>query len=227
VSARHTDTEATLRLDDAPFELAPLSRRERKKERTRREIYRAAMKLFARRGFDAVTIENICDEADVARGTFFLHFPTKSALLFEFHRLTAAAFAERLQGPRVSAAEELRRLVDLLSESWRRNADVMTAMLREALANPTTIEAAQKDGRELQKLIEEIVMHGQAVGEFRETIHPRVAATVFLSTSSSILAGHVFNDGEPVPSDLKHQLVEVLLHGLVVEPGTPRRRARR
>jgi AcrR family transcriptional regulator len=226
VSARTADSEQTF-TEESALEIAPLSRRERKKERTRREIYRAAMKLFARRGFDSVTIENICDEADVARGTFFLHFPTKSALLFEFSRLTAAAFAGRLEGPRVSAASELRTLVDLISESWRRNADVMSAMLREAVSNPTTLEAAQKDGRDLERLIEEIVEHGQAVGEFRDNIHPRIAASVYLSTASSILAGQVFVDDEPVPSDLKDQLVEILLHGVVKETPRPARRRRR
>src|SRR6266850_5733877 len=60
------------------------SRRERKKERTRQEIYRAAMELFLARGFDAVTIEEICQTADVAKGTFFLHFPTKDAFLLEY-----------------------------------------------------------------------------------------------------------------------------------------------
>jgi AcrR family transcriptional regulator len=42
------------------------SRRDRKRERTRGEIYSAAMNLFLRRSFEAVTIEEICDAADVA-----------------------------------------------------------------------------------------------------------------------------------------------------------------
>jgi AcrR family transcriptional regulator len=225
VAARYADSESIF-TEEAELEIAPLSRRERKKERTRVEIYRAAMKLFARRGFDSVTIENICDEADVARGTFFLHFPTKSALLFEFNRLTAAAFAQRLEGPRISAAEELRTLVDLISESWRQNADVMNAMLRDALSSPTTMEASHKDGRDLEHLIEDIVEHGQAVGEFRDGIHPRIAASVFLSTSCSILAGRVFHD-EPVPSDVKDQLVDILLNGLIKDGAGSRRRPRR
>ena len=74
----------------SPALATPLSRRARKKERTRHEIYAAALSLFAARGFDAVSVEQICQAADVARATFFLHFHTKSALLFEFSRLLSA-----------------------------------------------------------------------------------------------------------------------------------------
>jgi AcrR family transcriptional regulator len=225
MQAENLDLTVQPTLADAPH--VP-SRRERKKERTRREIYRAAMKLFARRGFDSVTIENICDAADVARGTFFLHFPTKSALLFEYQRVVASAFAERLQGPRISAAGEFRTLVELLTEHWRKDSDVMNAMLREAIRNPATIEAAQKEGRELEHLIEEIVQHGQAVGEFRSDLHPRLAAVVFLSTTSAILSGSAFHEEDEVEHDgLTDQTLELVLGGLTNAPPAKPRRARR
>jgi AcrR family transcriptional regulator len=54
------------------------SRRARKKERTRRDIFAAAMDLFVARGFEAVTIDDICRAADVARGTFFCISPRKT-----------------------------------------------------------------------------------------------------------------------------------------------------
>src|SRR5258708_4690615 len=78
-----------------PIAPAPISRRERKKGRTRADIYNAAMNLFVRRGFDSVTIEDICDAADVARASFFLHFPDKEALVRVYgeranHALAAA-----------------------------------------------------------------------------------------------------------------------------------------
>ena len=49
----------------------PSSRRERKNEWTRPEIYTSAIELFLDRGLNPVTVENICHAADVARGTVF------------------------------------------------------------------------------------------------------------------------------------------------------------
>src|ERR1051326_848012 len=58
-----------------------LSRRERKKGETRERIFAAACKLFRHKGFDATTIDEIAEKADVAKGTFFNYFPRKEAVL--------------------------------------------------------------------------------------------------------------------------------------------------
>ena len=57
-----------------------VSRRERKKEETKERIVEAALALFRKHGFEATTVEEICDKADVAKGTFFNYFPRKEAV---------------------------------------------------------------------------------------------------------------------------------------------------
>lgn len=57
-----------------------LTRRERKKEATKEAIFRAAFALFKQKGVEATTVEEICEKADVAKGTFFNHFPRKEAV---------------------------------------------------------------------------------------------------------------------------------------------------
>lgn len=57
-----------------------VSRRERKKEETKERIVEAALALFRKRGVEATTVEEICDKADVAKGTFFNYFPRKEAV---------------------------------------------------------------------------------------------------------------------------------------------------
>jgi AcrR family transcriptional regulator len=60
---------------------SPTGLRERKKQRTRRAIQRAALRLFAAHGFRETTIAQIAEAADVSLRTVTVHFPAKEDLV--------------------------------------------------------------------------------------------------------------------------------------------------
>lgn len=69
--------------------------RERKKAKTRAAIREVAMRLFREQGYDATTVEQIAEAAEVSPSTFFRYFPTKEVVVLsdEYDPLIVEAFA--------------------------------------------------------------------------------------------------------------------------------------
>ena len=195
---------------------APESRRDRKKARTRRSIYDAAMALFAERGFHSVTLSQICQAADVGRGTFFLHFPSKAALLYEFNQRVAENFAATLEEPRAAARDELTALVDRMAGELAAEAEIMVAMLREFFGSPEALAAANEQGNALPELVSDIIARGQERGEFARGVHPKLAATSFLTTAAAIISGQVFPAGKFSAEEVRRQFLQSSFYGLSV-----------
>ena len=86
----------------------PLGRRERKKARTRAAIRHHAMRLFREQGFQATTVEQIAEAADVSQSTFFRYFPTKEAVVLEDDLDAPMIRAFRLLPPELGPVPALR-----------------------------------------------------------------------------------------------------------------------
>ena len=203
----------------SPTRPAPApSRRERKKSRTRQDIHAAAMALFAERGFDAVTIEQICDAADVARTTFFLHFGSKDALLTEYARLALDEIATAIRAETDSPVAALRHALELLAERAVRHRRMVQVVVREVMGRPEAMAENLEQSRDLVGLFAALVRRGQARGELRRGIDPRLAAGV-VATSYLAIVGEWARHGDAL--DLRrgiHQALDLVLHGIVKRP---------
>ena len=64
------------------METAPARKEDRRKERTRQLLRDALMEIIPEKGYEAISLQDITDRANVARPTFYLHFKDKQDLLF-------------------------------------------------------------------------------------------------------------------------------------------------
>lgn len=61
---------------------SPLSRHERRRQQTRKRLIETTVQLVLEKGYETVTIQNITEQADLGRGTFYIHFKDKEDVLW-------------------------------------------------------------------------------------------------------------------------------------------------
>jgi AcrR family transcriptional regulator len=89
---------------------ATVSPRDRKRQETRERLEETALRLFAAHGYDQVTVEDVCREAQVGPATFYRHFGTKEEVVFAYR----TGFDEAMQAAIASAHGEAGRSEQLL-----------------------------------------------------------------------------------------------------------------
>lgn len=97
--------------------------RELKKERTRRSLLLSAYRLFEEKGYDATTISEIAQAAEVSQGTFFNYFGTKEDLIFGHRSDIAEAGMEALRrrGPGDRPADAVARAFEAMLTAERKS----------------------------------------------------------------------------------------------------------
>jgi AcrR family transcriptional regulator len=165
--------------------------RERKKERTRRAISDAAMRLFAERGFERTTIADIAEAADVAPRTFFAYFASKEDVVFSDFQASFDALSGRLRDrePGETAIDAMRAwIASVVAEL---DFEDETMLLRKRLA--CEHEAIGARDRHLRGRLEALLRDAVAedLGDPPGAVRPRMVA------AAAVAALYALEDEEP------------------------------
>jgi len=162
-------------------------------EEKRRVILDAAVRVFAHKGFHTSRVGDIANEAGVAHGLLYHYFSSKDEVLETIFRENWSVLVERIRAVEESgepAREQLRHVAAILLRTWRHQPDVVRVVVREIARSP------EIQGRisELVKPIDSIrriIEQGQAGGELRAELNPRLAAVMFYGAVDEILTAWV------------------------------------
>ncbi len=164
-------------------------RRERKKLEVRDRIRAAAVELFRESGYAATTVEEIAERADVAKGTFFNHFPRKDSLL----AAVAEEMTERIQeelGPdeewEGSGREQIVRYFLTLARYVERDPEMTREMMMENLriywlrSEPTPGEEAFL--RVTEGVLRRAAARGEVTDVKRLSMGARLLSAAYITT---------------------------------------------
>ncbi|WP_372966754.1 TetR/AcrR family transcriptional regulator [Microbacterium sp.] len=175
------------------LDATPLGRRERNKRDKLERITAAAGELFAARGVDDVTTQEVADRADIGTGTLFLYARTKGELLLLVQN---SMYAEAIDRGRADAAgiddvgAAVLAVVRPVVECNRKQIDNGRTYLREIVFGDPE-EPHHRDALALTAQTEEVVAEviARASGVDPEVARARariVSAVMFLTMAASI-----------------------------------------
>lgn len=147
-----------------------MGRRERRSRETREKIFRAALRLFAERGFFETTTEQITEAADVGQGTFFNYFPTKQhvlAVLSEIQLRTVRGARAQAGSIDISTKDLLHSLMQDLAKEPGRSQALTRALFSAFFSNETVRTLIGETLTAGRKELTAIMAAGQGRGEIR------------------------------------------------------------
>jgi TetR/AcrR family transcriptional regulator, fatty acid metabolism regulator protein len=188
-------------------------------EEKRRLILAAAVRVFARTGYHGSRVGDIAEEAGVAHGLLYHYFASKEEVLATVFRENWSELLERFRAVEASvepAPEKLRGIAKILLRTWRNDPALVTVMVREVARTPHLQAQIDEIGAAFLT-IQRIVEQGQADGDLRRELDPRLVSWVFYGALEELLTGWVLGqlpDGEEEVARAEQTVVEVVCNGL-------------
>ncbi|MEA4901245.1 TetR/AcrR family transcriptional regulator [Desulfitobacterium sp.] len=186
--------------------MTEISRRERKKQETYERLYNTALHLFHTRGYEITSIEQITQQADVGKGTFYNYFESKEAVVLEFSR---RRYQEMIRQGRLTQSHTVRERLSTFLEAW---ADFM---IHEREMAWITIK--QRDYAELDKGLHYgiigVINLGQREGEISDRFDPDfLAESLEGMVLQHFIHWHVTQDGNL--KEEMERIISLFLEGL-------------
>jgi AcrR family transcriptional regulator len=201
----------------------PPNRRERKKIETRVALEEAALRLFAEKGYEQTTVEEIAEAADVAVRTFFRYFSSKQHVLFgdvAHNRITRMRAALDARPPAEPPLESIRAMLDhldIVGTEEERQILVRVQLMEHQPSLRTTYLLLTNSLR--QVLIDFIA---ERTGRSATADpYPMLLATAAASSWDIALCVWSASGGRRPLSDLRREAFAALTAGIPADPGPP------
>jgi AcrR family transcriptional regulator len=192
----------------------PISLRERKKARTRRALVEAALRLFAERGFEATTVAEIAEAADVSPRTFFTYFPAKEDVLFADaqDRIDRLRDALAKRTPDESLLDALRRAAREIVADQSFRAEEQRAHMQVIGANPALGARALQDLLAAEQVVAAAI--ADDLGVDQTDLQPQVAAAAAVNALRGAFMTWFLSGASGDPQPAFDQALDLIEHGL-------------
>ncbi|MGH3623972.1 MAG: TetR/AcrR family transcriptional regulator [Sciscionella sp.] len=180
-------------------------------------ILRTAVELFAEHGFDATTVQQIVDAAEVTKGALYHYFDSKNDLLFEiYHSLigTQTADLARIAGQDVDAAEKVRAILLNVVETTTARINEAAVFSREvSKLDAARMTEFRADRRRYHETLRDVIATAQETGIFAPVVPADTVVRIAMGAVNQLPTWYR-SDGEKTPREIGTELADFVLAAL-------------
>jgi AcrR family transcriptional regulator len=188
---------------------------------TSERIVGAAVRLFAAKGFDATTVQEVVDAASVTKGALYHYFESKDDLLFEIYRSLIGrqmTDLDRIVSARLDAATTVRRILVSLVETTAESVDETAVFVREMhRLDADRMASFRSERRRYHETFRAVVEQAQEAGEFSSAVPAETTVLIALGVVNQLPTWYR-PDGPKSPARLGAEIADFILAGLRPEP---------
>ncbi|MBW2269431.1 MAG: TetR/AcrR family transcriptional regulator [Deltaproteobacteria bacterium] len=203
-------------------DLQELPRRERRKLEMRGRIVAAAAELFNARGVEATTVVEICERADIAKKTFFNHFPSKQHAVRELACLAIDQLLVEIETARkreCCARDRLRHVFDQVVKNTAQVGPMSRELAKECIHSLQGLGNEPRQTQRLRNAFASIVRDGLASGDVARRHDPETLAEIILGSYYTLILNWVQFDGYPIDRKAR-EIADFLSDALALAPQT-------
>ncbi|MBX5481166.1 MAG: TetR/AcrR family transcriptional regulator [Myxococcaceae bacterium] len=189
----------------------------------RRTILRAAIEVFARKGYHGCRIADVAKEAGVAYGLVYHYFQNKDELLSSVFDTAWKGFVGRLEGVATGdapLAEKIRGVARVAFEAYRHDPRAVRVLILEIARSPAGAKVDRGGAFvDIIRLAESMFRQAQVRGELRADLDARLAAAMMFGAIemglTSFVVGLFDPKDEAALERVQRQIAEVFLTGVL------------
>jgi AcrR family transcriptional regulator len=187
--------------------------RERKKQQTRERVRREAYRLFTEQGYEATTIDQIAEAAEISPSTFFRYFPTKEDVVIqdEYDPALAEALRSRPAGEPIIEAI-LYALKGPLGKLLEQDREELLLRTRISFTDPAIRARAVAEQERSEQALAAVIAErsGRKAGD----LDVKCAAAAIIAVFTTLVRHWVDRDGKDDLADLYQRHLPLLSRGL-------------
>jgi AcrR family transcriptional regulator len=180
-------------------------------------IIASAVALFAEQGFDATTVQQVVDRAQVTKGALYHYFDAKDDLLYEiYHALIGSQTAalEEIAAAGLPPAGTVRAILVHVVQTTVERLPEAKVFFREAHKLDAERHAAfRADRRRYHEGFRKVIEDGQTAGDFASTVPPDTVVQIAMGVVNQLPVWYR-QDGAKTPEQLGNEIADFVLAAL-------------